>query len=139
MLTEGDGFIEVAGELEDLTGKDRGLWLGFNLPVNTTGWKWGQTLSTSPVISKENPAYAEGNNLVPIPAVWTDKGGIALCIPPTDPCVFEVGADADGLRIQMAFGLSKATTEIPLEGALPFPHLLHRRHVGLPRRAGEIL
>jgi len=53
VLTEGQGFIEVAGELEDLTGKDRGLWLGFNVPVNTTGWKWGQTLSTSPIITKE--------------------------------------------------------------------------------------
>ena len=120
VLTEGDGFIEVAGELEDLTGKDRGLWLGFNLPVNTTGWKWGKSLSTSPVISKENPAYAEGNNLVPIPAVWTDKGGIALCIPPMNPCVFEVGADADGLRIQMAFGLSKDTKKFPSKAPFRF-------------------
>ena len=47
VVTEGQGYIEVRGELEDLTGKDRGLWLGFNLPVNTTGWKWGKTLSTS--------------------------------------------------------------------------------------------
>jgi hypothetical protein len=61
--------------------------------------------------TEEHPAYAEGNNLVPIPAVWKDKGGIALCIPPMNPCVFEVGADADGLRIQMAFGLSKDTTK----------------------------
>jgi len=117
-VTEGQGYIEVVGELEDLTGKDRGLWLGFNLPVNTTGWKWGQSLSTSPVISQASPAYAEGNNLVPIPAVWSDKGGIALCIPPTDPCVFEVGADAEGVRIQMAFGLSPATTKFPLK--VPF-------------------
>jgi hypothetical protein len=120
VLTEGEGFIEVAGELEDLTGKDRGLWLGFNLPVNTMGWKWGQSLSTSPVIKEENPAYAEGNHLVPIPAVWTDKGGIALCIPPMNPCVFEVGADADGLRIQMAFGLSKATTKFPSKAPFRF-------------------
>jgi hypothetical protein len=120
VLTEGDGFIEVAGELEDLTGKDCGLWLGFNVPVNTTGWKWGQTLSTSPIITKENPAYAEGNNLVPIPAVWNEKGGIALCIPSTHPCVFEVGADADGLRIQMAFGLSQATTKFPSKAHFKF-------------------
>ncbi|MEI7851429.1 MAG: hypothetical protein WCH86_06310 [Kiritimatiellales bacterium] len=120
VITEGAGFIEVAGVLEDLTGKDRGLWLGFNVPVNTTGWKWGQTLSTSPVITKENPAYAEGNNLVPIPAVWTDKGGIALSIPPTDPCVFEVGSDADGLRIQMAFGLSKDTAKFPSKAPFRF-------------------
>ncbi|AKC82314.1 hypothetical protein IMCC26134_05200 [Verrucomicrobia bacterium IMCC26134] len=120
VITEGPGFIEVAGELEDLTGKDRGVWLGFNLPVNTTGWKWGKTLSVSPVINQETPAYAEENNMVPIPAVWTDKGGIALCIPPTDPCVFEVGADADGLRIQMAFGLSKDTKKFPSKAPFRF-------------------
>jgi hypothetical protein len=120
VLTEGQGFIEVAGELEDLTGKDRGLWVGFNLPVNTTGWKWGKTLSVSPVINQETPAYAEENNMVPIPAVWTEKGGIALCIPPTDPCLFEVGADADGLRIQMAFGLSKDTKKFPSKAPFRF-------------------
>jgi len=119
-ITEGQGYIEVAGVLQDLTGKDRGLWLGFNLPVNTIGWKWGKNLSTSPVISKENPAYAEGNNMVPIPAVWTDKGGIALCIPPTNPCIFEVGADDEGLRIQMAFGLSKDTKKFPSKAPFRF-------------------
>lgn len=120
VLSEGEGFIEVIGELENLTGKDRGLWMGFNVPVNTTGWKWGKTLSISPVIEKERPAYAESNNLVPIPAVWTDKGGIALCIPPTDPCVFEVGADAEGIRIQMAFGLSTNTSKFPSKAPFRF-------------------
>jgi hypothetical protein len=94
--------------------------VGFNLPVNTTGWKWGKTLSVSPVINQETPAYAEENNMVPIPAVWTEKGGIALSIPPTDPCVFEVGADADGLRIQMAFGLSKDTKKFPSKAPFRF-------------------
>ncbi len=120
VVTEGEGYIEVVGELENLTGEDRGLWLGFNLPVNTTGWKWGKTLSTSPVIGKENPAYAEDNNMVPIPAVWSEKGGVAICIPPTDPCVFEVGADAEGLCIQMAFGLSKDTKKFPSKAAFRF-------------------
>lgn len=119
-ITEGNGFIEFEGVIESQTGNDRGLWLGFNLPVNTIGWKWGKTLSISPVIEKEKPAYAESNNLVPIPAVWTDKGGIALCIPPTDPCVFEVGADAEGIRIQMAFGLSSSTTKFPSKAPFRF-------------------
>ena len=57
---------------------------------------------------------------MPIPAVWTDKGGIALCIPPTDPCVFEVSADADGVRIQMAFGLSKDTKKFPSKAPFRF-------------------
>ena len=112
-LVPGNGYVEVAGELEDLTGTDRGLWLGFNVPIDTTGMKWGQTLSTSPVVSAANPGYAQTNNLVPIPAVWNNAGGIALCIPPMNPCVFEVGADAEGLRMQMAFGLSPHTAKFP--------------------------
>ena len=60
--------------LEDLTGKDRGLWLGFNLPVNTMGWKWGKTLSVHPEITQTEPGYANvkkesNNNMVPIPSV----------------------------------------------------------------------
>ena len=80
----------------------------------------GSDAQHQPGHHNRNPAYAEGNNLVPIPAVWTDKGGIALCIPPTDPCVFEVGADADGVRIQMAFGLSKDTTKFPSKAPFRF-------------------
>ncbi len=116
----GDGYIEVQGELEDLTGKDRGLWLGFNLPVDTVGWKWGRTLSTHPVVSNDEPGYPDFNNLVPIPSVWNESGGIALAIPPTHPCVFEVRADGDGLRIQMAYGLSRATTKFPSKARFCF-------------------
>ena len=124
-VAEGQGFIEVTGVLQDLTGRDRGLWLGFNLPVNTTGWKWGKTLSVHPEITQTEPGYANvkkesNNNMVPIPSVWMEKGGIALCIPPTDPCVFEVGADAEGLRIQMAFGLSKDTKKFPSKAPFRF-------------------
>ncbi|NDV61003.1 hypothetical protein G0Q06_00915 [Puniceicoccales bacterium CK1056] len=122
VFTQGDGFIEVRGELEDLTGEDRGLWLGFNVPVNTVGWKWGQTLSTSPVITSQDTGYESSwdNSLVPIPAVWTTNGGIALCIPPSDPCVFQLASDADGLRIQMAYGLSGDTTKFPSKASFRF-------------------
>jgi hypothetical protein len=87
VITEGVGYIEVTGELKDLTGTDRGLWLGFNLPVNTTGWKWGHNLvGTNPVVNSNAPGYSGDNRfLVPIPVVWSTNGGIALCIPPTNP------------------------------------------------------
>lgn len=121
VITEGEGFIEVSGELKDLTGTDRGLWLGFNLPVNTNGWKWGQTLSLSPFINSSSPGFSgDYRFLVPIPAVWNTNGGIALCIPPTNPCVFENGADVNGLRIQMAFGLSPITTKFPSKAPFRF-------------------
>ena len=142
--TPGTNYIEMAGVLEDLapTKTNRALWLGFNVPVNTLGWNWGHNLNTAnPVITSGAPGYSGDDRLmIPIPAVWTNNtGGISLCIPPTDPCVFENSADADGVRIRMAYGLTPMTTQFPLESAFPIPHLFHRRHVGLPRRAGEIL
>lgn len=117
---EGDGYIEVQGQLEDVTRRDRGLWLGFNVPVDTTGWRWGHSLSSSPIVTNESPGYSVDNNLVPIPAAWNEYGGIALSIPPTNPCVFEVDADATGLRIQMAFGLSRHTAKFPSKARFCF-------------------
>ena len=122
VITEGAGFIEVTGELKDLTGTDRGLWLGFNLPVNTVGWNWGHKLNTAnPIVSSAAPGYTGDDRLIiPIPAVWSANGGIALCIPPTNPCVFENGADANGLRIQMAFALTPITAKFPSKAPFRF-------------------
>lgn len=115
VVTEGLGYIDVEGELKDLRGTDRGLWLGFNLPLKTIGWKWGHNLvGSNAVVTNAAPGYSGDDRLlVPIPAVWSTSGGIALCIPPTNPCVFENSADAGGLRIQMAFGLSPITANFP--------------------------
>ncbi len=122
VITEGAGFIEVTGELKDLTGTDRGLWLGFNLPVNTIGWTWGHHLNTANLVVTGAASGYSGDDrlLIPIPAVWRTNGGIALCIPPTDPCVFENSADASGLRIQMAYGLSPLTTQFPSKAPFRF-------------------
>ena len=124
-VSQGNGYIEVSGTLENLdpiNNPDRGLWLGFNVPVNTTGWNWGHNLTdVSQVISSTAPGYSGDDRLlIPIPAVWSTNGGIALCIPPTDPCVFENSADAGGVRIQMAFGLSPITTNFPSKAAFRF-------------------
>ena len=122
VITEGVGYIDVEGEFKDLTGVDRGLWLGFNVPVNTTGWKWGHNLvGSNPVVSSNTPGYSGDDRLlIPIPAVWSNNGGIALSIPPTNPCVFENSADAAGLRIQMAFGLSPITAKFPSKAPFRF-------------------
>ena len=121
-VTEGNGYIEFEGELENLSSEDRGLWLGFNVPVNTTGWKWGHNLvGTNPVVTNAAPGYSGDDRLlIPIPAVWRNNGGIALSIPPTNPCVFENTADAAGLRIQMAFGLSPITAKFPSKAPFRF-------------------
>jgi hypothetical protein len=124
-LTPGVGFIEVSGTLTNLdpiNNPDRGLWLGFNLPVNTVGWNWGHNLTAAnQVITSTAPGYSGDDRLlIPIPAVWSTNGGIALCIPPTDPCVFENSADANGVRILMAFGLSTITTNFPSKAPFRF-------------------
>jgi len=113
-VTPGDGFIEVTGEIEDRTGRDRAVWLGFTVPVDAGGWRWGESLDSGPVIAPGAPAYPdEKANLIPVSVAWGPSGGVAVCIPPTNPCVFEVSADERGVGIRMAFGLSRATRKFP--------------------------
>jgi hypothetical protein len=124
-VSQGNGYIEVSGTLENLdptNNPDRGLWLGFNLPVNTVGWNWGHNLTAAnQVITSTVPGYSGDDRLlIPIPAVWSTNGGIALCIPPTDPCVFELSADAGGVRVLMALGVSPITTNFPSKAPFRF-------------------
>jgi len=49
-----------------------------------------------------------------------EKGGVALAIPARHPCVFKVGADGQGVHIQMAFSLSKATAKFPSKARFCF-------------------
>jgi hypothetical protein len=66
-VSQGNGYIEVLGTLQNLdpiNNPDRGLWLGFNVPVNTTGWNWGHNLTdVSQVISSAAPGFSGDDRL----------------------------------------------------------------------------
>jgi arylsulfatase len=102
-ITEGDDYIEVEGYIQNLSGSDRGIWLGFKVPVNTLNWKWADDLSYTQTISSGD-SYS--SNIIPIPTAAGENGGVGLGIPPNNPCIFNGTVDANGISFEWPLGLS---------------------------------
>jgi hypothetical protein len=86
-ITGATNHIVVSGRIEDTTGKDRALTLLFALPLDATGWTWGDDVRHERLING-NEEYANTFNLhsgangkmsyYPLAAVWNRNAGIAL-------------------------------------------------------------
>jgi hypothetical protein len=62
----GGAYIEIAGEVNDLTGTDRALKVSFTLPVGLKGWKWENTAATARRVEagKVYPSVSETQSAV---------------------------------------------------------------------------
>lgn len=79
--------IVVSGQIHDVTGKDRAITLLFALPLDATGWNWGDDMRHERLIQGKEE-FANTFNLrsgangkmsyYPLAAVWNQKTGIAL-------------------------------------------------------------
>lgn len=86
-ITAAKNHVVVSGLVQDVTGKDRALTLLFALPLDATGWNWGDDMRHERVI-QGNEEFANTFNLhsgangkmsyYPLAAVWNQKAGIAL-------------------------------------------------------------
>ncbi|MCX7015046.1 MAG: hypothetical protein NTW86_21245 [Candidatus Sumerlaeota bacterium] len=103
-----DDCIEAAGEIADLSGADRPIYLEFRLPVAAAGWRWWDSINATRAVGAGEPCES---NLVPIPAVAGPDAGLAMAIPPDEPCVFQCGCNESGLWLRWAFGLTKETAK----------------------------
>jgi arylsulfatase len=103
-ITEGDDYIEVEGAIHNLSDSDRGVWFGFNVPVNTLNWEWADDLSYTQTIESGN-SYS--SHIIPIPTAAGESGGVGLAIPPTNPCIFNGTVDEKGIRLEWPLGLSE--------------------------------
>ncbi|MFO7899204.1 MAG: hypothetical protein R6V58_09100, partial [Planctomycetota bacterium] len=132
----GGSFVEVAGELRDLTGRDRAVRLRFTLPVDLVGWRWENTAFRSATIEKgrrypsserdllyldrvgprkgRDPARSGlPVNKVPSTVVAGEDAAIAMAYPVHEPRVFLVQAGDDGLSITFTLGLTRLTESMP--------------------------
>jgi len=116
--------IRIAGHLADGAGKDRAVTLVFELPVDATGWRWGDDLRRSRVIDGNGEFVnqvsvrcgATGTlSLYPLAAIWNDRTGLALGLDLGAPAVYRVGYHAGLKRLFIAydFGLVKDTRRFP--------------------------
>lgn len=142
-FTGGD-YIDVRGEVEDLTGKDRALYVTFLLPVGLTGWRWENTLRRAArmepgvsypstpgdllylgkkddLFSNEDPAvYPIAINKLPLSAVTGNGTGLSLAYPLHEPRVFLIKACESGYSITFSLGVSAVTEKFPGRASFRF-------------------
>ncbi len=120
----GTNHIAVQGRVSDTSGRDRAVSLVFALPLDATGWHWGEDIRRSRVIAGNgefvNQVSVRGGStgtmsLYPQAAVWNDTMGVALALDMAQPAVCRVGYHA-GLKLLFVaydFGLTKNTARFP--------------------------
>ena len=91
--------LSISGTVTDLTGKDRAITLLFALPVDATGWQWGDDMRTSRRISG-NTEFADLVNVgcgangkmsrYPLAAIWNQSVGLALALDMTQPAQYRL-------------------------------------------------
>lgn len=116
-----DRYIEVHGDIQDLRGVDRAIQVQYVLPVDTTGWQWGDYIRKSREIGSgvryEN-VYKIGEvrtqNTYPFTFVGEDTQGLSLAVPMDVPRIYRIGYDTDagGYSIEYDFGLANCTDKI---------------------------
>jgi hypothetical protein len=119
-----DGYLTVSGEVEDLSGRDRGIDLIYQLPVEATGWYWWEDI-TSKVRIESGEEY--GTDIYPIGCVSSleEEGGIGLGVAADYPCIYsiEYNPEQSVLLIRFKFGLTQ-DAKPKLKGRAPFKFLI---------------
>jgi hypothetical protein len=117
----GDRYIEVHGDVQDLRGVDRAIQVQYVLPVDATGWQWGDYIRESRDIESgvryENVykiGEARTQNMYPFTFVGEDAQGLSLAVPMDVPRIYRIGYDtgAGGYSIEYDFGLANCTDKI---------------------------
>jgi hypothetical protein len=117
----GDRYIEVHGDVQDLRGMDRAIQVQYVLPVDATGWQWGDYIRESRGIESgvryENVYWigeVRTQNTYPFTFVGEDAQGLSLAVPMDVPRIYRIGYDTDagGYSIEYDFGLANCTDKI---------------------------
>ncbi|MCX6908483.1 MAG: hypothetical protein NTY01_10620 [Verrucomicrobia bacterium] len=112
---EGDGAaFKLKLQIEDATGRNRGLLVRVGVPVNATGWKWWDDMDRRRAIEpgklyenakplrafaalpewKDKPDLRMGYNTENFCSVITGAAGLCFAVPLDQPRIFRTGYDA---------------------------------------------
>jgi hypothetical protein len=112
--------ITIDGRVADTTGRDRAITLLFALPLDATGWQWGDDARTSRTI-QGNGEFANTINLrsgangkmslYPLAALWSEGQGLAMGLDMDHPAQYRLVYHAGTKQFFIAydFGLTKDT------------------------------
>jgi len=130
-LRPSQDHIAVEGHVTDLTCRDRAVTLLFALPLDATGWQWGDDVRQSRRIEGSGE-YANttgircGANgkmsLYPLAAIWSKRAGLALGLDMAHPAQYRLVYHAGTRQFCIAydFGLSQETAKLPGSAAFRF-------------------
>ena len=130
-FSAGQDHIVVEGSVADLTGRDRAVTLLFALPLDATGWQWGDDVRQSHRIEGNGEfagttslrCGANGKmSLYPLAAVWNERAGLALGLDMARPAQYRLVYHAGTRQFFIAydFGLSQDTAKSPGSAAFRF-------------------
>ena len=123
--------IAVEGLLTDTTGRDRAITLLFALPIDATGWHWGDDVRRNRLIKGTGEfantiSLRSGANgkmsLYPLAAVWNERAGLALGLDMDHPAQYRLVYHAGTKQFFIAydFGLTKDTARFPSSAGFRF-------------------
>ena len=123
--------LAVEGRVTDTTGRDRAVTLLFALPLDATGWQWGDDARQSLLIGGSGEfanttslrCGANGKmSLYPLAAVWSKRTGLALALDMDHPAQYRIVYHAGTRQFFIAydFGLTKDTARFPSSAGFRF-------------------
>ena len=130
-ITTRPGHVAVAGRLTSVVSRDRAVTLVYALPLDATGWRWGDDIRRHRPIAGggefthvvPSGCGATGTmSLYPVGAVWNDQTGVAIALDLAWPAVCRVGyhAGLKALFIAYDFGLAADTERFPSSAEFRF-------------------
>jgi hypothetical protein len=130
-FTAAKDHLTIEGRVTDTTGRDRAVTLLFALPLDATGWQWGDDARRSRLIGGSGEfantvslrCGANGKmSLYPLAAVWNERAGLALALDMDHPAQYRLVYHAGTKQFFIAydFGLTKDTAKLPSGAAFRF-------------------
>ena len=127
--------VAIQGRVTDTTGRDRAVTLLFALPLDATGWQWGDDARQSRLIGGSGEfantitlrCGANGKmSFYPLAAVWNERAGLTLALGMDHPAQYRLVYHAGTRQFFIAydFGLTKDTAKFP--GSARFRFVLYR-------------
>jgi hypothetical protein len=119
--------VRVHGTVESRGRGDRAVQVRFAIPVDATGWRWGDyARSERTILPGASYAYLttsseQQTSRYPYGEVSGPRTGLALGIPLSDPRIFRVRYEPSiGLSIEVDLGLSRSTAVLGSRASFSF-------------------
>lgn len=128
--------IRVDGSISSTDREDKAFQLTYTLPVDATGWRWGEYARASKEISRGSHSYEGSHRLprapghastelqqtsrYPFGVIYGDGAGIGLGIPLDRPRISRLAYDRRGFSITFDLGISLDADKIGRKASFSF-------------------